>query len=368
MRVPSRAFPCRRGLAAAVGLLVLASAVPAAADTLPPAPENVAFTPAGFTEASTATATWTVPAGTPAGTTARWSVCRSVLDISYPCEEGVSDTPGTAQIPTEEEGHYRLRLRLVSADGEGPEVEVHGPVVDRTAPSAPQAVQLVGDRLTWWAGGEDVARIARAHWRLCRGYASGAVARSCVTGVTDVASVRDPRDKNSIPFSESAAALAPSPVYCDGVSTEVSLWLEDAAGHVDERNAGRYLTIASPSCPPPPQNRPPVPPAVEAGPAATRLTVSGRVRSIAGRPGRRRVTVTAALAPREAAGRVVLRVTRRGGGTSFVRTRSVPVRGGKAVATFTLPRGVRRAALRATYAATPTHRAASATRTLRVAR
>jgi hypothetical protein len=345
MRV-RRPVPPRSRTASAVAalgvVLALAVAGPASAEQ-PLAPADLRVTPSGPTRDEAIVATWTVPDGAPAGTTARWRTSSTAPGTgTVTDQEGTSSTPGRAEIPATVEGTYtEVTVALVSPeDEEGPAATVAGPIVDRTAPGKPPEVRSTGSTLTWTDPPGDRSWSALGAPTLC---AEGSA--------TD----------RPFPFSERAVDIGPAPVYCAGQSTSVKLWLEDAAGNVSRENFGGYGMAVTPACIP--QGKPPFDP----GPSPRRpttLALSGRTTTI-GRSGRHRVTVSAVV-PRDAAGRVRLRVSRRGSGPRFVRTTTATVRGGTARATFVVPRGVRRLAVRASFAATPTHAAASRTATLRV--
>ncbi|WP_157251750.1 hypothetical protein [Patulibacter americanus] len=347
------------GTLAALG----AAAAPAAA--APPAPANLAVSPAeSATSADTAVATWTVPGGAPAGTEADWKVTFSPAGEDYFLNlSGTSDQDGRAEIPLAREGTYSgFSVALRDAQGPGPEATVpHRLLVDRSAPGAP-TVWHTGGMANWTDAPDRGAPIARAHWRYCRGWFGSPIvpAPVCVEGVATT---------SPFALSETAPPLGPAPGTCNGVESALSIWLEDAAGNGSPANAGKFGTAVTPACPAPPRDTPPAVEPPAAGPArkATTLAVTGR--TLARRRGAsgRRVRLVVAL-PRDAGGRVRLRVSRRAGGPRFVRTRSVQVRRGHAVATFTVPAGVRKLSVRATYAATATHAAASKNTTVRVGR
>lgn len=344
-------------LAAAV-LAGLGTAGPGFADDLPaptPAPTDVAVTPTGPTRATVAVVTWTVPEGVPAGTTARVRYVASEGDMLQP-HAVESDVPGRAEIPMDVEAVYSsIEVALVSPeDGPGPSVTLADRIqADRTAPAAPLAVRQEDGRIQWDDDPLDRSTpIVRAHWRYCRGWhVPGAV--PCVEGSST---------ERPFPFSPSVLPLGPYPGGCTGNSDAFSLWLEDAAGNVSRDNAAGFGSSVSPSCIPPQQ---PDPGPRAPGPRPTSLKLAGRTTAVRGASGRHRVTVTASV-PRDAAGRVALRVTRRGSGPRFTRTATAQVRDGRARATFTVPRGVRRLRVRATFAATPAYAAASRTVTIRV--
>jgi hypothetical protein len=298
-----------------------------------------------------AVVTWDVPADAPEGTTASVEYFWSPSDFVLP-RYATSDVPGRAEIPLADEGRYTsFRVALVRPDGTvGPRVEAAGELrVDRTAPSAPVDVRQVGGTIDWTTPAESGAPIVRAHWRYCRGWNVGGDL-PCAEGSTT---------EHPFVLARDVVPMGASPAACTGNAEYLSLWLEDAAGNVSRQNAGGFGSSMTPSCvsplPAPTTLRP------------TPLALEGRAVAVRGRPGRHRVTVTATV-PRGAAGRVALRVTRRGAGPRFTRTVTAQVRGGKARAAFVVPRGVRRLAVRATFAATATHAAAKRTATLRVGR
>jgi hypothetical protein len=347
------------GAAVALGV----AAAPASADP-PPAPTNVAMSPGdGATTANAAVATWTVPDGLPADTDAVWSLTFSPAGEDYFLPlSGTSDENGRADIPLLRDGVYSsLRVALVSDQGEqGPETTIANRlVVDRSAPGAP-TIRRQGDLVRWTNDGDTGASIVRAHWRYCRNWTGlpTAPAPVCAEGVATT---------NPFALSETAAPLGPAPGACLGVQESLTMWLEDAAGNGSAANTGTYGSAVSPACAAPPTGAPTPPSGGPPVRKATTLMVKGR--ALASRRGarNRRVRIVTTL-PGDAAGRVALRVTRRGSGPRFVRTRSVQVRRGRAVTTFTVPAGVRRLNVRATYAATATHAAASKNTIVRVGR
>jgi hypothetical protein len=300
---------------------------------------------------------------------ADWSMTFSPAGEDYFLNlSGTSDQDGRAEIPLAREGTYSsFRVQLRDGEGPGPETAVDNRlIVDRSAPGAP-TIRREGDLVRWTNDGDDGAPIVRAHWRYCRNWTGSPTvpAPSCAEGIATT---------NPFSLPPQTAPLGPAPGYCNGVQESLGIWLEDAAGNGSPANTGDYGTIVSPACVPPPVDAPKPPadapkPPVAAPPAAkpTTLAVSGR--TLASRRGarNRRVRIVTTL-PGDAAGRVALRVTRRGSGPRFVRTRSVGVRRGRAVATFVVPTGVRRLNVRATYAATATHAAASKNTIVRVGR
>jgi hypothetical protein len=338
-----------------------AAAAPAAA--APPAPTNLAVTPAeSATSADTAVATWTVPGGVPAGTEADWKVTFSPAGEDYFLNlSGTSDQDGRAEIPLAREGTYSsFSIALRDAQGSGPEVAVPNRlIVDRSAPGAP-TIRREGTLVHWTNAGDTGVPIARAHWRYCRSWTGlpTVPAPSCAEGIATT---------NPFSLPPETAPLGPAPGYCNGVQESLEIWLEDAAGNGSPANTGYHGTVTSPACVPPPADAPKAP--VAAPPATKPTTLAVKGRTLVSRRGarNRRVRIVTTL-PRDAGGRVSLRVTRRGGGPRFVRTRSAQVRRGRAVATFTVPAGVRRLAVRAAYAATATHAAATRRSIVRVGR
>jgi hypothetical protein len=313
----------------------------------------VAVTPSGPTRESVAVVTWKVPAGVPEGTTARVRYDFSPSDYVLQRSRD-SATPGRAEIALDEEGTYSsLAVELVSPDGQvGPAATLPDRIdADRTAPSAPTGVRLRDGRIDWVDPVESSTPIVRAHWEYCRGWQVPGT-RPCAVGSST---------EHPFAFSPDVLPLGPYPGGCTGHSELLTLWLEDAAGNVSKANGGGFGLVTSPACAAPPRPTPFPPPTLRPTP----LGLKGRVVALRGRSGRHRVTVTVAV-PREAAGTVRLRATRRGAGPRFTRTVKATVRRGTARATFVVPRGVRRLAVRATFAATATHAWAARTAVLRV--
>jgi hypothetical protein len=355
-------------VAAVAGVLTTgAFAAPAGAMSLalasPEPPANVVVDPSVPSRATEVRATWTRPASAAADADVRWSLCPATdpppadADDPYPsgldapgCTTGVADAPTAATVPTPTEGRFLLRVWF-QAEGmaDGPAGSPAEPVViDRTAPGRPP--MTVGGGVRWTTPPNQVAPIARAHWRFCVRWRTAAESENCADGTSAEHDVPLPR----------LMPVGPPPGYCEGAGASLKFWLEDAAGNQDPASADVPYAMPTPSCVALDWPRTPTPPDVR--PAITRMAVSARTRPLA--RGRHAVTVTATLAPKAASGRI--RLTAKGG--AFSRTRTATVRGGRATTTIVVPRAVRRLSVRGAYAATATHAASTARLTVRLPR
>ncbi len=328
-----------------------------------PVPTDLVVEPAGPTQATSVSVSWSVPDGVPAGATTHWALC-SDADVAPTSETAdgcvstvVGDSSTSITIPTPDELVGTVWVWFELGEHKGPATR-SSVVVDRTAPGPPTDVRWVGNTVSWQSPVDGAAPVTRVHWELCRGW--GGLGTQCRTG-----------DGPAEPFrlSLDRVLLLPRPGTCAGENWTLRLWLEDAAGNVDfsPGHAGGVGGSATPMCLPPISPTPPVEPGVT--PARTSLAVSRRVSATGkGTKRRQRLTVTATTKPGDARGSVRIQVRGKQGKRTLDRTRIVRLANGRANFTLTVPKGFRRLSVRASYAGSEIHAPASRTSTVRIPR
>jgi hypothetical protein len=346
------------------GGLLLAGVSASVAAAAPPAPSGLTVLPAATTAATSVTASWTVPDGTPAGAVARWTLCAD----GGGCSTG-STTDARAVVPTPQEGRFVLAVRLEDEAQQPGDAATVPVVVDRTPPAGPAAVSY-GAQVDWAdPPGPQTAPIVRAHWRMC----TGGDARVDQPGQCAEGS------STERPFATPRPALPLPPMACGGTygGPSLALWLEDAAGNVAPSSAVRAPGLPVPTAtpcggspvPPPPAV---LPPPVGPPPAGRRATTLRMSVHATGPARARRLTVRAATGSRRATGRVAVAVTipaaRTGGRTRRV-DRTLVLAGGRSTSLrLRLPARAARVTVRGRYGGDAAYLPASRTTRMAVPR